>query len=136
MSLFHKLNKQKFPRTPNISLMNILKNLLRIYWKSKSEVSLCAAVWFLPKNLYHISTIFCSNIEKKISSIFWKDLARGNHKKMNHFQVKSILSILLILATCTMLHVNCSGVNGSNDLKLRLFGIRPKPSKKEQIIMS
>ena len=35
-----------------------------------------------------------------------------------------------------MLHVNCSGVNGSNDLKLRLFGIRPKPSKKEQIIMS
>ena len=55
---------------------------------------------------------------------------------MNHFQVKSILSILLILATCTMLHVNCSGVNGSNDLKLRLFGIRQKPSKKEQIIMS
>ncbi len=54
---------------------------------------------------------------------------------MKNFQVKSIFSIILIVI-CLMPSVICSGFNDSNDLKLRLFGIRPKPSKKEQIIMS
>ena len=95
----------------------------------------------LNANYLHLNLIECLTFERFFKENFFflkliHYLKRGGHKKMNHFQVKSILSILLILATCTLLHVNCSGVNGSNDLKLRLFGIRPKPSKKEQIIMS
>ena len=50
---------------------------------------------------------------------------------MNNIQVNSLYLIILI-ATCNMIHVNCS----SNELKLRLLGIIPKPSINEQIITS